>query len=189
MGAEDIFKYVNDLPLTQKIIRQAGLLLALAGPTFAWWWYVFRLDKYAYNATHALTSFWPLIVYIILRNFTTTLRQYYMSFFAYFGVYTLETYIFQFHIWMATTGPNGSPKKLLSFLPEWVPLHYWANLAVATAIYLVLSVRFSKLTIVARDVFIPEDATLMLKIWTITVLAFACCWFAAPLFMGEDSII
>eukprot|EP00929_Paragymnodinium_shiwhaense_P121800 TRINITY_DN9417_c0_g1_i1.p1 TRINITY_DN9417_c0_g1~~TRINITY_DN9417_c0_g1_i1.p1 ORF type:complete len:587 (+),score=105.46 TRINITY_DN9417_c0_g1_i1:111-1871(+) len=187
--AEDFYKYLYDLPLVQRLQRQAGLLAVLAVPTFAWWWFVFSLDKLPYNVMHPFTSFWPLVVFIVLRNFTTTLREYYMSFFAYFGTYTLETYIMQFHVWMATTGPNGSPKKLLSFLPDWVPYHYWANLAVATAIYLFLSVRFQHVTTVIRDFFFPEDMRSMLAIWTVSVCVATCCWLLAPSFMGEDSVI
>ena len=47
-----------------------------------------------------------------------------MHLFAWCGKVTLETYILQFHIWMKTTGINGSPKFLMVWLPGWFYTHF-----------------------------------------------------------------
>merc|ERR1712187_957811 len=102
----------------------------------------FSLHKYKYNELHPFTSFIPITSWLILRNLIPCLRQRYLYFFAYLGRVTLETYILQFHIWMKTTGINGSPKSLLVCIPEWVPGHFWVNFIVCSAIYIFVSVRF-----------------------------------------------
>ena len=60
----------------------------------------------------------------VLRNCSPTLRRYHMHLFAWCGKVTLETYILQFHIWMKTTGINGSPKFLMVWLPGWFYTHF-----------------------------------------------------------------
>ena len=60
----------------------------------------------------------------VLRNCSPTLRRYHMHLFAWCGKVTLETYILQFHIWMKTTGINGSPKFLMVWLPGWFDTNF-----------------------------------------------------------------
>ena len=70
-----------------------------------------------YNMWHPFTSFIPIVCYVILRNCTEQLRSKYLHVFTYMGRVTLETYVLQFHIWMKTTGINGSPKTLMMIIP------------------------------------------------------------------------
>ena len=113
-----------------------------------------------------------MTVYLILRNCTEGLRKHYLSLFAYMGRTTLETYIFQFHIWMRTTGLNGSPKKLLVIVPG----YYWLNFIVLTALYIFVSVRFSHLTGVLRDALIPESFGAMARVLLGLSSAAILCW-------------
>eukprot|EP00928_Gymnodinium_smaydae_P044371 TRINITY_DN295_c0_g1_i2.p1 TRINITY_DN295_c0_g1~~TRINITY_DN295_c0_g1_i2.p1 ORF type:complete len:576 (-),score=140.38 TRINITY_DN295_c0_g1_i2:42-1769(-) len=129
----------------------AALVLAVGA---VWLNKVFLLDKYDYNKLHPFTSFIPLVLFIVLRNFTVTLRQHYIYLFAWVGQYTLETYILQFHVWMRTTGVNGSPKSLIAFVPG---DNFYLNFVIGTAIYFFLSIRFFKLTGVLKDALIPSD--------------------------------
>ena len=82
-----------------------GLTLALSV------WYTvtfFLLPKREYNKVHPFTSFIPIWCYMVLRNCSPTLRRWHMHLFAWCGKVTLETYILQFHIWMKSTGINGT---------------------------------------------------------------------------------
>ena len=81
---------------------------------FGFWWSAtyFSLPKRSYNKVHPFTSFIPIFVYMVLRNLTPLMRKWHMHLFAWCGKITLETYILQFHVWMKTTGINGSPKYL-----------------------------------------------------------------------------
>ena len=130
---------------------------------------------------HGLRSFVPLSAYLVLRNCTEGLRKRYLYLFAYMGRTTLETYIFQFHIWMRTTGLNGSPKKLLVVVPG----SFWLNFIVVTAIYIFISVRFSHLTGVIRDALIPESFRASVKVASALTTVGIACWILSLMCMGS----
>jgi len=127
------------------------MLASLA--SVVWWYNVFQLDKFEYNKLHPFTSWAPITLYLLFRNLFPALRRRYLYLFAFMGKYTLETYIFQFHIWMRTTGLNGSPKHLL----EWIPGWYWANFALTTVVYVFLSIRFFNLTSAIGEVVVRKS--------------------------------
>jgi hypothetical protein len=132
-------------------------------PFVIWAATIFPQQKYDYNALHPYTSFIPLGSYIIVRNLTPTLRSYYMKFYATAGKITLETYILQFHVWMKTTGINGSPKHLLAILPA---DYYFLNFILTTAMFVGMSFRCFRLTMLLRDVFIPRKKFTFRKVGT-----------------------
>lgn len=65
-------------------------------------------DKYESNAFHPFTSPLAILAYVGLRNATSRLRLSHSRVFAWVGRYSLETYILQYHIWLA-----GDTKGLL----------------------------------------------------------------------------
>ena len=58
-------------------------------------------DKYSYNAWHPILSPVVILAYVCLRNATTTLRSYHSRGFAWLGRCSLETFVLQYHIWLA----------------------------------------------------------------------------------------
>ena len=58
-------------------------------------------DKQTSNAFHRLTSICPILSFIILRNATSGLRRHYSIPFAWLGRHSLETFVLQYHIWLA----------------------------------------------------------------------------------------
>merc|ERR1712232_320459 len=144
---------LDALPLARRSAIISGILFVVAVIATAWWYLFFSREKFSYNHIHPFTSFVPIFSYLCLRNLVPALRQRYLFLFSFMGKYTLETYIFQFHIWMRTTGINGSPKHLL----EWVPGYYWVNFAIITAVYIFLSIRFFNLTVTLSETLIRKD--------------------------------
>ena len=123
------------------------------------YWYVeniFLLPKKEYNNLHPYTSFIPIILFIVLRNISTTARMYHIHLFEFLGKTTLETYIAQFHIWMATTGLNGSPKQLLRVTPEGWPL---LNFAIMSAFFFFVSYRLFQTTNIIKGAVLPNKAS------------------------------
>ena len=134
------------------LLRMGVAGAALAAGAF-WYFNYFALPKRTYNGVHPYTSFIAIFVYLVLRNITPGLRRLHLHFFAWCGKITLETYILQFHIWMKTTGLNGSPKYLM----VWLPGYYWTNFVLITAIYVFLSYRVFIITAALRDYAIPRE--------------------------------
>eukprot|EP00928_Gymnodinium_smaydae_P044370 TRINITY_DN295_c0_g1_i1.p1 TRINITY_DN295_c0_g1~~TRINITY_DN295_c0_g1_i1.p1 ORF type:complete len:568 (-),score=115.60 TRINITY_DN295_c0_g1_i1:22-1725(-) len=170
----DMLEKIDSLESPSKHAARGGLAFVVLVLGAFWVHQVFLLDKYDYNKVHPFTSIIPLVLFIILRNITPTLRQHYLYAFAWIGQYTLETYILQFHVWMRTTGINGSPKSLIAFIPGF----FYANFIVGTAIYIFLSIRFFKLTGVLRDALIPGGEDQLRPIATVLVAGCAC-WMLA----------
>ena len=122
----------------------------------AYWFHTyFMLPKLSYNRIHAYTSWVPILCYCVLRNLSPALRRWHMASFAWTGKVTLETYILQFHIWMKTTGINGSPKHLM----VWIPGFYWTNFLLTSATYIYISYRVFNITVALRDVAVPAGTT------------------------------
>ena len=59
------------------------------------------LDKYAYNALHPYVSPFVVVALLFLRNSTPGLRSSYLRLPTALGRISLETYVLQYHVWLA----------------------------------------------------------------------------------------
>ena len=68
-----------------------------------------RKTKAESNALHTYISPLPILAFVYLRNCTQSLRNHYSSAFAWLGRISLETFVLQYHLWLA-----ADTKALLS---------------------------------------------------------------------------
>jgi len=65
-------------------------------------------DKFAYNHMNPYISWIPILAFVLLRNCHRTLLRHHLANLAWLGEISLETYVLQYHIWLA-----GDTKGLL----------------------------------------------------------------------------
>jgi hypothetical protein len=113
-----------------KLFKIATVLLSLV--LLPGFWALTRRspDKGDYNQWMPYISFVPLLAFVTLRNSHRLLRNYHSKVFAWLGRCSLETYILQYHIWLA-----GDTKGLLR-LGLW---NRWVEGAMLTVVFLWLS--------------------------------------------------
>ncbi|KAI0788670.1 Cas1p-domain-containing protein [Abortiporus biennis] len=106
------------------------------------WFFAFELsqpDKFTYNAWHPYISFLPVGAFVVLRNANGILRSVSSRMFAFIGKCSLETFIIQYHFWLA-----GDTKGILLVIPgtRWRPL----NMVITTIMFIYVSDRVSDAT-------------------------------------------
>jgi len=112
--------------------RRASVAGTLRGIENTRWWLVYRsrllvvcqsifVDKIRFNAAHPYWMWIPILAFIYFRNITPTFRSYHSAFLNYLGKITLETYLLQFHVFLAARRPGlpWAPTKLIALLPNW----------------------------------------------------------------------
>lgn len=101
------------LPRWRRAVAKGSLALLVIVPAVTWVSYILLpLDKFSYNALHPYFVVVPITAYLVLRNLTPTLRGYHVELFRRFGTTTLETYVMQYHLFLA-----DSASSLLQLLP------------------------------------------------------------------------
>jgi len=102
---------LSETPHWRKIM---GTSLISSAAAFVWYmqFELLQESKFTYNKWHPYISFIPIIAFIILRNASTLLRSATSTAFAFIGTCSLETFIIQFHFWLA-----ADTKGILLVLP------------------------------------------------------------------------
>ena len=133
-----------------KKISLCTLYTTLACILFLWFRYCLLLPKSIYNSYNPYTTWIPILIYIIGRNSTTSLRKHSMDLFTWCGKITLETYILQFHIWL-----SDDAATIIQYFPEYPLL----NFAFASFIYVTLSYITFHATNTISEFLIPKGCT------------------------------
>jgi hypothetical protein len=97
--------------------------IAMSGVVMIWF-FVFELlqeSKFKYNLWHPYISFLPVASFAILRNANPILRSASSRAFAFIGTCSLETFIIQYHFWLA-----ADTKGVLLIIPgtRWRPVNF-----------------------------------------------------------------
>ena len=128
--------YDTIVPTCSHIFHRLFLLAVTLALFATWYHFIYLLPKREYNRVHPYTSWIPITLWVVLRNMTPAMRHFSLSLYGWLGCITLETYISQFHTWMATGIPNGQPKMLLTFFSPNLPLLNFAASTAGNAPYL-----------------------------------------------------
>ena len=159
-NAEAALKRMNQHNMGKMII--GAICFILVSFSYVWYTEVFTLTKYEYNVLHPYTSWWPIIMYIYLRNCTCWLRSRHVALFTYLGKITLETYISQLHIYL-----QENAKKVIVYFPGY-PLF---NLVVNSVVYLFMARLLFDATVALNEYIFPAEKRKMVKnILTIVVV-------------------
>lgn len=137
------FIKIRELRLTDHHLWPLVSRCAIVGSALAvlwfFWFELSRADKFAYNAWHPYVSAIPVLAFVILRNANVTLRSSSSRVFAFIGTCSLETFIMQYHFWLA-----GDTKGVLLVVPgtSWRPL----NMVITTIMFIWLSHKVAEAT-------------------------------------------
>jgi hypothetical protein len=83
------------------LLRIPAIIISLIVIPASYAIYATFSSKQESNDMHPYLSLLPILAFIILRNATTALRNYHSTFFAWLGTFSLETFVLQYHIWLA----------------------------------------------------------------------------------------
>lgn len=106
------------------------------------WFFAFELfqeSKFTYNLWHPYISWIPILAFAVLRNASVILRSASSSAFAFIGRCSLETFIIQYHLWLA-----GDTKGVLLVIPRtaWRPV----NFVLSTVMFVYVSDQMARAT-------------------------------------------
>ena len=106
------------------------------------WFFGFELyqeSKFTYNRWHPYISSIPVLAFVVLRNASIPLRSTSSRFFRFIGRCSLETFIIQYHLWLA-----GDTKGVLLVMPgtRWRTI----NFVITTIMFVYVSDRMADAT-------------------------------------------
>ena len=152
--------------------QQLNMFGLFAGTLGMLWYFSFELsfaEKVLYNTYHPYISIVPVVSFVILRNATESARKTTSALYAFFGRISLETFIVQFHFWLAM-----DTRGLLVVFPGESAAIWWLNFIVVSGMFVYVSWMLAKVTGDLSDWFIGEtsadqNAQLLRKLMYVSV--------------------
>ncbi|KAI9809793.1 MAG: hypothetical protein M1825_000226 [Sarcosagium campestre] len=109
-------------------------------------------NKEDYNWWQPIISFLPILSFVVLRNAHQSLRNIYSSGFAWLGKCSLETFILQFHIWLAADTKGLLRLKMFGS----GIIGRWLEFSVLTLVFLHISWHVAQATTVLTHVIVKS---------------------------------
>ena len=130
------------------------VLVSIIGMISFLWWAHTCPEKYFYNLLHPYVSLFPVSLFVILRNSTETLRRKTSGFFCWIGRFSLETFLVQFHVWLAM-----DTRGILVIFPN----YFWINVIFTTILFLYVCEILSDVTNQLVEWMVVSDSRRMIK--------------------------
>ena len=126
---------------------------------------ILPLPKIEYNNTHRFTSFLPIISYLLLRNSTRDLRMTTIAPLQLIGNMSLESYLLQFHVWLA-----NNAKDIVVLFPNFRLVSFVTQTAVFLALaYTAAAATSGVLKVISANAKLAYFATALITIVIIVV--------------------
>jgi hypothetical protein len=164
------YKKVESLSASREWAIKLSVLGVLGAVFAVWVKQVYMQDKIAYNSIHSYYGIIPLIAYLFLRNISVTLRSYYLHTLHTFGTVTLESYLLQYHIWLA-----DNAGMLLNIIPGYPVLNY----TVASCLHVFCAFQIFHATTKLRSILVPSDVGVAMCNLALMLAAVAAACFAS----------
>lgn len=131
-----------------KIIKFVALILSTVTLV---WYFIFESSfksKTHYNRYHPIISAFPILALLMMKNLTSVTRSYTSELFVFIGRISLETFILQFHLWMAL-----DTHGLLLIIPyaNQNTIAWYLNFFLATSYFIFISWLTSESTRILTD--------------------------------------